>query len=143
MGPEVSSNRLTIYIPSSLPFSVCLHDWFAELFLRGRPYLCLKMKRMKNKGVGKKPLPDPENEPDFYIMPYVGVPGEAQHDPHGVLPPGYNEVDSLLEKIRGNGKSAKGGRTNHLHPNPHAHQFQQHPQFQHPHANPNQSVFCA
>ena len=112
----------------------------AALFLRGRPYLCLKMKRMKNKGVGKKPLPDPENEPDFYIMPYVGVPGEAQHDPHGVLPPGYNEVDSLLEKIRGNGKSAKGGRTNHLHPNPHAHQFPQHPQFQHPHANPNQPL---
>lgn len=59
------------------------------------------MKRMKNKGVGKKPLPDPDNEPDFYSMPFVGVPGETTNDPHGVLPPGFDEVDSLLEKIRG------------------------------------------
>jgi len=42
--------------------------YYHELFLRGRPRLCAWMKRQKNKGLGHKPLPDPENEPDFYAM---------------------------------------------------------------------------
>eukprot|EP00588_Corethron_pennatum_P019040 CAMPEP_0194306848 /NCGR_PEP_ID=MMETSP0171-20130528/3833_1 /TAXON_ID=218684 /ORGANISM="Corethron pennatum, Strain L29A3" /LENGTH=700 /DNA_ID=CAMNT_0039058703 /DNA_START=30 /DNA_END=2129 /DNA_ORIENTATION=- len=42
--------------------------YYHELFLRGRPRLGAWMKRQKNKGLGHKPLPDPENEPDFYAM---------------------------------------------------------------------------
>ena len=42
--------------------------YYHELFLRGRPGLCRRMRRQKIKGTGYKPLPDPDNEPNFYEM---------------------------------------------------------------------------
>lgn len=42
--------------------------YYNELFLRGRPKLCSMMRRKKVKGTGHKPLPDPDNEPNFYLM---------------------------------------------------------------------------
>ena len=40
--------------------------YYHELFLRGRPYLAMRMKRQKIKGTGMKLTPNPEEEPDFY-----------------------------------------------------------------------------
>jgi len=80
--------------------------YYNELFLRGRPYLCLKIKRVKNKGLGKKPLPDPENEPNFYDMSYVGLDDIEVERAQGTLPPGFEEVDSLLAEIKRKSKKA-------------------------------------
>lgn len=44
--------------------------YFHELFLRGRPQLCMRMKRQKIKGTGHKQPTDVESEPNFYAMPY-------------------------------------------------------------------------
>ncbi|KAL3782923.1 hypothetical protein HJC23_004902 [Cyclotella cryptica] len=47
--------------------------YYHELFLRGRPYLALRLKRMKIKGHGFKPIPNPTGEPNFYNgFPPVG-----------------------------------------------------------------------
>jgi len=42
--------------------------YYHELFLRGRPALCYRMKRQKVKGTGHKQPADPNTEPNFYIM---------------------------------------------------------------------------
>ncbi|KAL7526420.1 hypothetical protein ACHAXR_001478, partial [Thalassiosira sp. AJA248-18] len=40
--------------------------YYHELFLRGRPYLAMRMRRQKIKGTGMKLTPNPEGEPNFY-----------------------------------------------------------------------------
>merc|ERR1719253_1639138 len=40
--------------------------YYHELFLRGRPYLAMRMRRQKIKGTGMKLTPNPDKEPDFY-----------------------------------------------------------------------------
>lgn len=40
--------------------------YYHELFLRGRPYLAMRMRRQKIKGTGMKLTPNPDGEPDFY-----------------------------------------------------------------------------
>jgi len=47
--------------------------YYHELFLRGKPYLCSKMTRVKVKGTGFKAASSPDQEPDFYTMPPVLV----------------------------------------------------------------------
>ena len=44
--------------------------YYHPMFLRGRDFLCERMVRTKIKGKGRKPLPSPETEPDFYNMTY-------------------------------------------------------------------------
>jgi len=51
--------------------------YYHELFLRGRAKLSTKMRRQRIKGVGHKPLPDPENEPDFYSMEPLDPPVQS------------------------------------------------------------------
>ena len=54
--------------------------YYHPLFLRGREFLCKSMVRTRVKGKGRKPLPSPETEPDFYSMTYcpsVGL-GESE-----------------------------------------------------------------
>ena len=42
--------------------------YYHELFLRGKLFLCHRIQRMKNKGVGYKAASSPETEPNFYLM---------------------------------------------------------------------------
>jgi len=43
--------------------------YYHELFLRGRPQLCMRMVRQKVKGTGHKQPTDVGSEPNFYSMP--------------------------------------------------------------------------
>jgi len=49
--------------------------YYHELFLRGRPNLCMRMNRQKVKGTGHKQPTDVSSEPDFYAMGAVGADG--------------------------------------------------------------------
>ena len=51
--------------------------YYHELFLRGKEALAHKIHRMRIKGTGVRPRSDPENEPDFYSMPFVDADCEA------------------------------------------------------------------
>eukprot|EP00934_Nitzschia_sp_Nitz4_P009056 Nitzschia sp. Nitz4//scaffold17_size182527//79834//81297//NITZ4_001851-RA/size182527-snap-gene-0.279-mRNA-1//1//CDS//3329539331//9046//frame0 len=42
--------------------------YYHELFLRGRPQLCMRMQRQKVKGTGHKQPADAKTEPNFYAM---------------------------------------------------------------------------
>jgi len=45
--------------------------YYHELFLRGRPQLCMRMLRQKVKGTGHKQPTDVDTEPNFYTMPRI------------------------------------------------------------------------
>ena len=60
--------------------------YYHELFLRGRPYLAMRMKRHKVKGTGIKLTPNPKDEPLFYRdYPYMEQLDETRAQ--GPLPP--------------------------------------------------------
>ena len=44
-------------------------SYYHELFLRGKPFLCHGIHRIKVKGTGTRMASNPDEEPDFYSMP--------------------------------------------------------------------------
>lgn len=54
--------------------------YYHEFFLRGRPLLCNLMRRQKVKGTGIKLTPNPDTEPNFYVIsekrPLPAIPKE-------------------------------------------------------------------
>lgn len=48
-------------------------SYYHELFLRGKPFLCRGINRIKIKGTGARMASNPDTEPDFYSMPASGV----------------------------------------------------------------------
>lgn len=46
--------------------------YYHELFLKGRPYFALRIKRHKVKNHGFKPIPNPSAEPNFFNLPQLG-----------------------------------------------------------------------
>ncbi len=45
--------------------------YYHELFLRGKPYLVKEITRIQIKGTGVRSKSNPDQEPDFYAMPWV------------------------------------------------------------------------
>eukprot|EP00585_Thalassiosira_rotula_P013021 CAMPEP_0196130040 /NCGR_PEP_ID=MMETSP0910-20130528/550_1 /TAXON_ID=49265 /ORGANISM="Thalassiosira rotula, Strain GSO102" /LENGTH=609 /DNA_ID=CAMNT_0041389265 /DNA_START=72 /DNA_END=1901 /DNA_ORIENTATION=- len=62
--------------------------YYHELFLPGRPNLAMRMKRQKIKGTGIRPIPNPEQEPNFYYdyPPVEKVPRSKLPIPLPLLP---------------------------------------------------------
>ena len=65
------------------------------------------MKRLQNKGVGVKPLPDPKNEPDFYTMKPVPInPNKAVAD----ISVEFSSLKGLLGKVNASDLTAVGAK---------------------------------
>lgn len=54
-------------------------SYYHELFLRGKPYLAFEIQRIKIKGTGVRAKSNPEQEPDFWSMEWVGTPCSSQN----------------------------------------------------------------
>lgn len=61
--------QLNLYGFRRLTQSTDAGAYYHELFLRGRPQLCLRMIRQKVKGTGHKQPADAQTEPNFYALP--------------------------------------------------------------------------
>lgn len=57
-------------------FCVLFTAYYHDMFLRGRPGLALRMKRIKFKGQGPRKPASPQSEPNFWHMPFVTKPGD-------------------------------------------------------------------
>jgi hypothetical protein len=112
--------------------------YYHELFLRGRPYLAMRMKRHKVKGTGIKLTPNPKDEPLFYKdYPYMDQFNEARAmKPLPPLPP--DRVGFPDQESSQGAPGAGGGRVGIDSTQKLQHQqLQQMGQYQFPHATPN------
>jgi hypothetical protein len=73
--------QLNLYGFSRLTKGPDRGSYYHEYFLRGHPYLLDCMHRTKVKGTFVRGRSNPDQEPDFWAMPWVGVDGSKQDAP--------------------------------------------------------------
>ena len=71
ISPLEAFKYITRYEFSRLTVGRDRGAYYHELFLRGKPSLCIKMVRVRTKGTGCKGASNPNEEPDFYSMPPI------------------------------------------------------------------------
>lgn len=72
--------------------------YYHELFLKGRPQLCMRMVRQKVKGTGHKQPTDVTTEPNFYTMPSIQNPSSVTTSTNQMLNPIPRQVGSFVEQ---------------------------------------------
>lgn len=89
--------QLNIYGFARLIRGVDAGAYYHELFLRGKPFLCHGMVRVKVKGTGHKTSVSHETEPDFYKMPPVSLTwsNAVQHDDDRLLATDFDDSISV------------------------------------------------
>jgi hypothetical protein len=114
---------------------------YHELFLRGRPYLAMRMKRHKVKGTGIKLTPNPAEEPLFYRdYPYMDQLDETRAvAPLPPLPPDRvvfpdqeTSLDNAGAHMNMTADGSVAGSANSFRTQQPPLQFGQFPQFSHP-----------
>ncbi|CAJ1931127.1 unnamed protein product [Cylindrotheca closterium] len=77
--------------------------YYHELFLRGRPHLCMRMQRQKVKGTGHKQPADAQTEPNFYTMvpSHLKQPAEQSPPPLTTSVPAPKAYRDLSPGLRG------------------------------------------
>jgi len=78
-------------------------SYYHEMFLRGRPELATAMQRLKVKGNGVKGAANPNDEPNFYLMPFVGVPDDTARS-------GGSEKPKNTKKTGAKGRGGNRGK---------------------------------
>lgn len=84
--------QLNLYAFRRITQGIDSGAYYHELFLRGRPQLCLRMNRQKVKGTGHKQPADAQTEPNFYKMPHQ--PGPVPMYPLGDVAMPVNIADN-------------------------------------------------
>ena len=75
--------------------------YYHELFLRGRPQLCLRMQRQKVKGTGHKQPADAQTEPNFYAMPASNTAADSSASPSSGPPASKKSNSELSPGLQG------------------------------------------
>ncbi|KAL3936223.1 MAG: hypothetical protein SGBAC_008407 [Bacillariaceae sp.] len=79
--------------------------YYHELFLRGRPHLCMRMQRQKVKGTGHKQPADAQTEPNFYAMAPSHIKQQAEQSPPPLTslpnPKPYRDLSPGLRGVHG------------------------------------------
>mmetsp|Transcript_32710 Transcript_32710/g.38105 ORF Transcript_32710/g.38105 Transcript_32710/m.38105 type:complete len:550 (-) Transcript_32710:195-1844(-) len=105
-------------------------SYYHELFLRGKPLLAKKMIRRKLKGTKIRASSSPDDEPNFYAMPYMGpiteansmhsparaMMGQKSFDATGGYPSAFS---SKMLRAQNSGFSQLGPSLLHQSTNPH------------------------
>lgn len=70
-------------------------SYYHECFLRGKKFLCRSINRMKIKGTGARMASNPDAEPNFYSMPFVGPRVDSSIAPKIASAPIKSDVASV------------------------------------------------
>lgn len=83
--------QLNLYGFQRLTHGTDRGGYYHELFLRSKPFLAQGIQRIKVKGTGVRARSNPQQEPDFYRMPFVGTASfsEATTFPRSIQIPSF------------------------------------------------------
>lgn len=78
--------------------------YYSEYFLKGKPLLCMHLKRTKVKGTYFKAASNPKEEPDLYSMPSLSLPDDTENDSHVSLIDRSNDDSHITCSSHGENK---------------------------------------